>query len=129
MRARSLRALLVAGALAIAWSTTTTALADDNPPPGARDLGPGVPLFNPAMGQAAIQAELNAISTAQVHNEFGSRRDAILFRPGTYGSATNPLSFQVGYYTTVAGPGQAPNDVVINGEIEVLNSVCWGTDR
>ena len=127
MRARSLRALLVAGALAIAWSTTTTALADDNPPPGAQDFGPSVHIFSPSMDQAAIQAELNAISVAQVHNEFGSRRDAILFKPGTYGSATNPLSFQVGYYTTVAGLGQSPNDVVINGEIEVLNSVCSGT--
>jgi hypothetical protein len=127
MRVRSLRALLVAGALAIAWSTTTTALADDSPPPGAQDFGASVHIFSPSMDQAAIQAELNAISTAQVHNEFGSRRDAILFKPGTYGSSTNPLSFQVGYYTTVAGLGQSPNDVVINGEIEVLNSVCSGT--
>jgi len=118
--------LLVAGALAVAWSTTTTVLADE-PAPGPTDFGASVHIFNPTMDQAAIQAELNAISTAQVHNEFGTRRDAILFKPGTYGSATNPLSFQVGYYTTVAGLGQSPNDVVINGEIEVLNSVCSGT--
>jgi hypothetical protein len=125
MRLGSLRALLVAGALTVAWSTTTTALAEE-PAPGPADFGAGVHIFSPSMDQAAIQAELNAISTAQVHNEFGSRRDAILFRPGTYGSSTDPLSFQVGYYTTVAGLGQSPGDVVINGEIEVLNSVCSG---
>src|SRR5260370_27676586 len=67
------------------------------------------------------------MSLAQVDNEFGSRRDAILFQPGTYGSKDNPLIFQVGYYTSVAGLGQSPGDVVINGEIEVFNSVCSGT--
>src|ERR1700694_2747801 len=96
MRARSLRALLVAGALAIAWSTTTTALADDNPPPGAQDFGPSVHIFSPSMDQAAIQAELNAISVAQVHNEFGSRADAILFQPRNSGPGPHPPHLQDG---------------------------------
>ena len=109
--------------LALAWPGATPAAAAE----GAPAFGSSVHIFNPGMDQAAIQSELNSISGAQVHNEFGSRRDAILFMPGTYGSATNPLSFQVGYYTTVAGLGQSPNDVVINGEIEVLNSVCSGS--
>jgi len=41
--------------------------------------------------------------------------------PGTYGSSTHPLNFQVGYYTSVAGLGLSPNDVVINGSIYVRN--------
>src|SRR4029078_4060314 len=34
---------------------------------------------------------------------------------------TDPLNFQVGYYTSVAGLGQSPNDVVINGSGYVRN--------
>src|SRR5712692_4700541 len=123
MRVRSLRALLVAGALAVAWSTTTTGVSAA---PVAPDFGPSVHIFNPGMNQAAIQAQLNAIAIAQVNNEFGSRRDAVLFEPGTYGSSTSPLIFQVGYYTSVAGLGQSPNDVVIDGAIDVFNHCTPG---
>ncbi len=125
MGMRRFRGVLVAGAIvAAACAAATPAVADA---PAAPNFGSSVHIFNPGMDLSAIQAEVNSISAAQVHNEFGSRRDAILFEPGTYGSADNPLLFQVGYYTTVAGLGQSPNDVVINGEIEVFNSVCSGT--
>jgi len=116
-------ALLAAACVAIGGGTAAAAT------PSTSQFGSSVHIFSPAMDQATIQAELNKISAVQVHNEFGSRRDAVLFEPGTYGSSTNPLSFQVGYYTTVAGLGQSPGDVVINGEIEVLNSVCSGTGK
>src|SRR3989440_8768687 len=115
------RALLVAGALAIAASATSAAMQADAAPPSAPDFGPNVHIFQPSMDQAAIQAELNAIAVAQVHNEFGTRRDAVLFAPGTYGSAAHPLVFQVGYYTSVAGLGVSPDDVHIKGAIEVPN--------
>jgi hypothetical protein len=122
---RNFRAVFVVGAIvAAAVLAAAPAVADA---PAAPNFGSSVHIFNPGMDQGAIQAALNAISAAQVHNEFGSRRDAILFEPGTYGSADNPLIFQVGYYTSVAGLGQSPGDVVINGEIEVFNSVCSGT--
>ena len=39
----------------------------------------------------------------------------------TYGTTAAPLNFQVGYYTAVAGLGLSPNDVVINGSIDVYN--------
>src|SRR5690348_1531173 len=126
------RRLLPAGmtaALLAAAFVATGGVSAAAATPSTAPFGPSVHIFSPAMDQAVIQAELNSISMAQVHNEFGSRRDAILFEPGTYGSSANPLSFQVGYYTTVAGLGQSPNDVVINGEIEVLNSVCSGTGK
>ena len=63
----------------------------------------------------------------QVSNQFGTQRYALLFKPGTYGSATEPLNFQVGYYTAVAGLGQSPNDVVINGSVYVRNQCDGGS--
>ena len=84
-------------------------------------LGPNVVVFTPAMNQADVQAKLDSIANQQVANDFGTARYAVLFEPGTYGSAAAPLIFQVGYYTEVAGLGQSPNDVVINGSADVYN--------
>jgi hypothetical protein len=88
---------------------------------GEPDLGPDVYVFTPSMPQAQIQATVNAIASQQIPNQFGTQRYALLFEPGTYGSAADPLTFQVGYYTEVAGLGSAPGDVVINGTIDVYN--------
>ena len=59
--------------------------------PGANvaAFGPDVCVFNTTMSQATIQADLNAIATQQVPvaSQFDSQRYAILFQPGTYGSA------------------------------------------
>jgi hypothetical protein len=85
------------------------------------DFGPNVFIFDPTMPQGEIQAQVNAIANQQISNQFGTQRYALLFMPGTYGTATNPLNFQVGYYTAVAGLGLSPNDVVINGSIDVYN--------
>jgi len=89
-------------------------------------FGPNVCVFNDTMSQAAIQADLNAISTQQVPvaSQFDSQRYAVLFQPGTYGSAVDPLVFQVGYYTEVAGLGAMPQDTVIDGAIDVFNNLC-----
>jgi hypothetical protein len=89
-------------------------------------FGPNVYIFTPSMSQTSIQSTLDSISSQQVSNQFGSQRYAILFEPGTYGSTTDPLIFQVGYYTTVAGLGLNPGDVTINGSIDVYNQ-CFGT--
>jgi hypothetical protein len=88
---------------------------------GEPDFGPNVIVFDPTMSTADIQAEVDAIASQQVDNEFGSERYALLFKPGTYGSADTPLTFQVGYYTEVAGLGASPTDVTINGHIDVYN--------
>ncbi len=96
-------------------------------PPAKPDLGPNVLIFNPSMPQSVIQTAVNAVATQQVPNQFGTQRYALLFEPGTYGTATNPLNFQVGYYTSVAGLGQSPSDVVINGSVFVRNQ-CLGPD-
>jgi hypothetical protein len=78
------------------------------------------------MPQSQIQADLNAIATAQVpvSSQFSNGRYSIFFEPGTYGSATDPLVFQVGYYTQVAGLGALPADTVVNGAIDVFNDLC-----
>src|SRR5579883_2602326 len=92
------------------------------------NFGPNVYIFNPSMPQSQIQATVNAVANQQVSNQFGTQRYALLFEPGTYGSSTNPLNFQVGYYTAVAGLGLSPSDVVINGSIDVYNQ-CLGTNN
>ena len=91
------------------------------------DLGPNVTLFTPDTPQTEIQAKLDAIAARQVPNQFGEERDAVLFAPGTYGSTEEPLIFQVGYYTEVAGLGRNPGDVVINGSANVFNQ-CSDAD-
>jgi len=93
---------------------------------GAPDLGPNVYVFTPAMPQSQIQATVDAIASQQVPNQFGTQRYTLLFEPGSYGTAADPLIFQVGYYTQVAGLGASPGDVVINGTIDVYNQ-CLGT--
>ena len=50
----------------------------------------------------------------------GTNRYALLFLPGDYGSAAEPLQIKVGYYTEIAGLGASPTDVTINGKIEVV---------
>src|SRR6516162_482307 len=73
------------------------------------------------MPTSQIQMAVDAIANQQVPNQFGPQRYALLFMPGTYGTSDTPLNFQVGYYTAVAGLGFSPNDVVINGSIDVYN--------
>jgi hypothetical protein len=94
-------------------------------------FGPNVCVFNTSMSQPTIQADLNNISTQQVPigSQFDSDRYAVFFEPGTYGSASDPLVFQVGYYTQVAGLGLMPQDTVVDGAIDVFNNLCTaGTD-
>jgi hypothetical protein len=94
--------------------------------PSQPDLGANVLVFDPSMPQSTIQATVDAVAAQQVSNQFGTQRYALLFEPGAYGSAANPLIFQVGYYTEVAGLGQSPGDVTINGSIDVYNQ-CFPT--
>jgi len=131
-QARRFLAALAAAVLAAGSAAFMTmggvAVADTSPCPDANvaAFGPDVCVFNPGMSQAAIQADLNNISGQQVPvaSQFDSQRYAIFFQPGTYGSAADPLVFQVGYYTEVAGLGYMPKDTVIDGAIDVFNNLC-----
>jgi hypothetical protein len=73
------------------------------------------------MSTSAIKATVDAIAAQQLSNQFGTERYALLFMPGSYGSASGPLNFQVGYYEEVAGLGRTPNDVSVNGTVDSYN--------
>src|ERR1700744_2220832 len=79
------------------------------------------------MSLGQIQKTVDLIAAAQTDNQFGADRYAILFAPGTYGTREHPLSFKVGYYTSIAGLGQSPGDVIINGTIQVRNRCLRGS--
>ena len=122
------RGLAAAGSLALAIALLVAgppAAANAAPQP-TPDFGPNVVVFNPAMPQSEIQAVVDAIAAQQLGNQFGTQRYALLFEPGTYGSAETPLNFQVGYYTEVAGLGRDPGDTVINGTVDVFNQCDAG---
>ncbi len=89
-------------------------------------FGPNVCVFDDTMSQTAIQADLNTIAEQQVPigSQFDAQRYSLFFQPGTYGSAADPLVFQVGYYTQVAGLGTMPQDTTIDGAIDVFNNAC-----
>jgi hypothetical protein len=116
----------VAAAFGLALVPLSGAAASAHEPPTGGSLGPNVIVFTPDMPQSTIQGQLDAIANQQVPNQFGTQRYAIMFAPGTYGSATNPLTITVGYYTAIAGLGQNPNQVVINGSINTYNQCIGG---
>jgi hypothetical protein len=124
----------VAGAATLQSSKAPTQPGSAAAPPATCGVyasplfGPNVCVFTPPSGANAA-AELQAIQTV-VNNiaiqqvplaaQFNEPGYALLFEPGTYGSVTTPLVFQVGYYTEVAGLGAVPQDTVINGQIDVF---------
>ena len=82
---------------------------------GPPDFGPNVLVFDPSQGDAAVQARLNAVFSAQETNQFGSERYAYFFKPGSYNVDVN-----VGFYTEVVGLGAAPDDVSITGAVRSM---------
>ena len=89
------------------------------------DFGPNVKIFAPDTPVDEINAYLLSISD---ESEFGDGRHAVFFRPGTYGEASGQddpvhaegiVNATVGYYTAIAGLGQSPDDVLINGALHV----------
>jgi hypothetical protein len=121
-----LAALIVVAAASV-LGAAAPALATPAAPAGQPNFGPNVYIFSPSMPQSQIQATVDSIASQQVGNQFGAQRYALLFEPGTYGSAADPLIFQVGYYTAVAGLGASPGDVVINGAVDVYNQCSSGS--
>jgi hypothetical protein len=132
---RLARRLLVGGAVLVTALSThagvagvaSAAPADAQPAAGQPDFGPNVRIFDPSMPTSEIQATVDAIAAQQVDNEMGTQRYALLFKPGTYGTPADPLVFQVGYYTEVAGLGLSPTDVTINGHVDVYNRCLSST--
>ncbi|WP_408665297.1 adenylyl cyclase [Jatrophihabitans sp.] len=124
-RAAVVLALITACSVLVAPAEAGAASPAGSAPPGAAagqpDLGPNAYVFDPSMPLAEIQQAVDAVAAEQIANQFGSQRYALLFKPGSYGTADHPLNFAVGYYTEVAGLGASPDDVVINGSVYVRN--------
>jgi len=130
LRRRLIFAVVTLFVLACAATTGGVATSHAAAPAASSQpsFGSNVYIFTPTMPLSTIQATVNSIATQQISNQFGTQRYALLFEPGTYGSSSTPLNFQVGYYTSVAGLGLSPSDVVINGSIDVYNQ-CFGSNN
>jgi hypothetical protein len=76
------------------------------------DFGPNVLIFNPSMPAQAIQKQIDAVYATEEHNEFSSRRYALLFLPGSYS-----VDVPVGFYTEVIGLGASPDATLITGNM------------
>jgi hypothetical protein len=103
---------VASAAYTIGGTSTSCPTQSDTP-----NLGPNVHVFDPSMSAASIQSQLDADFNAQKDTQtaqFAERRVAELFKPGTYAVNDN-----VGFYTSVAGLGQNPDDVTINGHVTV----------
>ena len=120
------RSMMLAVALVLAAVASAAGGSTASAAPSLPGLGTNVVVFDPSMPVGQIQATFNAIHAQQVDAEMGTNRYALLFKPGVYGSATQPLQLKVGYYTEVAGLGASPRDVTINGKIEVYNRCLEG---
>ncbi len=78
------------------------------------NFGPNVFIFDPSQGNSSIQTTLNNVFNTQKVNQFGTQRFALLFKPGAYAVDAN-----IGYYTSIQGLGQNPDDVTNNGDVTV----------
>src|SRR6516225_767363 len=78
------------------------------------NFGPNTYVFDSSMSSSSIQSTLDSVFNTQKVNQFGTQRYALLFKPGTYSVEAN-----IGYYTTIAGLGQNPDNVTINGDVTV----------
>lgn len=94
--------------------------------PALPDFGPNVTVITPSMPVAQINAKLQAL--APLSTGFDEVRHAVLFMPGTYGSAAGAadpatardfIDAPVGFMETVQGLGATPGQVVINGNLRV----------
>jgi hypothetical protein len=117
----TLRPVSLLAVLAALLTVGVGAASAAPPQSGPPDFGPNVIVFDPSMSTSQIQKTVDAVADQQVPNQFGTQRYALLFKPGTYGTDSDPLNFQVGYYTSVAGLGASPADVTVNGSIYARN--------
>ena len=94
--------LAIYGLLALAVPLVSQPLSAQTP-----NFGPNVKIIDPTMSPADVQAALNAVNS---ETQFSSNRYQVFFMPGTYS-----VQAEVGYYEAVAGLGQTPQSVTING--------------
>ena len=81
------------------------------------DFGANVKIFDTSMSATTIQSALDTAFNSELLSataQFGTQRFAFLFKPGTYG-----VTAKLGFYESVQGLGQNPNDVQLNGGVTV----------
>ena len=71
------------------------------------DFGPNVYIVDPSMSSSTIETTLTSLANEP---QFSTNRYAVLFMPGTYN-----IEAPVGYYESIAGLGDTPGAVTING--------------
>lgn len=74
---------------------------------GAPDFGPNVVIFDPTIPAATVQSTLASLAN---EDQFSANRHAVFFKPGAYN-----VQAPVGYYESIAGLGETPGAVTING--------------
>lgn len=119
-RSRALAAAIATTAVVASGLLAVTPAAAD---PANPDFGPNVTVFDTSWTVDDINA---ALAAGSHEAEFSQNRHAYFFLPGSYGSAageadpataTGVVNGQIGYYQTVAGLGDSPDDVLINGAL------------
>jgi hypothetical protein len=78
----------------------------------APNFGPNVIIIDPSMSSATINSTLASLAALDVNSQFITNRYAVLFKPGTYS-----VQAPIGYYESIAGLGEDPSAVTINGFI------------
>ena len=78
--------------------------------PTAPNFGSNVIIFDPTMSMSTIQGKLDAGKGA---GEFGSKRTAFFFKPGSY-----TVNISLDYYIQAYGLGMSPEDVKITGAVQ-----------
>jgi len=109
--AAALLGVVIAVALVVAGRSPERQQAESSGPP---DFGSDVTILDPSMDAETIQRRVDEIFAAQQTNQFGERRDAVLFAPGEY-----DVTVDVGFNTSVLGLGLSPDDVTVNGQVRV----------
>ncbi|MDQ2832640.1 MAG: hypothetical protein M3Y50_02640 [Acidobacteriota bacterium] len=94
-------------ALSIFALSALPALAQNAPTQNTPDFGPNVVILDPGMSTTQLQTTLLGLANEP---QFSPNRHAILFKPGAY-----TIQAPVGYYESMAGLGETPGQVTING--------------
>jgi hypothetical protein len=101
-------------------TVTSTLPTSDTP-----DFGPNVSIFDTSTPISTIQSKLDAAFNAQLLSptaQFGTQRYTFMFKPGQY----NGVFANLGFYTSVVGLGQNPDDVRLQGTLNVDSGWNYG---
>jgi hypothetical protein len=81
-------------------------------PPNSIIIGPNDDMAKAQQKIDNIYTAMGGYTPNDWNGQFSDKRWAIMFLPGTY-----HLTINIGYYTTIIGLGQSPDDVIITGNV------------